>query len=183
MRAIILVLALLAAPLSGVASAETGLLGRSARFQIRTYDRPAEPYFQTQMQKAVVDGRVEFIVTEDDPAQNGLSAVPVVLDVQNRRIEGAIAATLPGAFAEAAFNGYVIELGGGCVRLDAIRIDEKETNLGLTADRVFLQDGALYINVAGLPFDEETTFAFDLDLQECLISLAPGLSLSSPARS
>lgn len=164
----------LLAGLSAATAAEArpapGLLGRVAHFQILTYDDPNRPYFQTEEQTASVDGRVEFVIRPEAPGANGLSAVPAAIDVQNRRIEVAIAAGAPGAFAEAAFNGYVLTIDGACLRLAAAGIDKAGAALGLTEDRVFLQDGALFINVSGLPFDARAAFAIELDLQECLVS-------------
>ena len=119
--------------------------------------------------KTVTVGQgVEFGM-ESDEVINGLSLVPVQVEIQPQRVE----VTYPkgmGSFYVAPFNGYVLRFDTECALFAGWAVDREFTTLPITDDDIFTDGGALYINVSGMSYGPEERLAVNLDVTDCPIS-------------
>ena len=158
----------LSAPAGLADAVPEGLEGRSVTFNILTYDHPELPLFDGKRHPAIVGDGVEFGLGPEG-AQNGIDVVPVQIDVSARRIEFSYAATLPGGFMAAEFNGYVLRFPTECVLLTGAALVPEGTTLGLKPEDLRVEPQALYLNVAGLTFDREDRITVAVDVMDCPI--------------
>ncbi|MBF9034993.1 hypothetical protein HKCCE2091_12160 [Rhodobacterales bacterium HKCCE2091] len=155
-----LVGAALAACLPLAAAAQDGVLaGRTASFRIVTWDDPAAPFFESAVYRATVGPGVEFGLAREGHASFDL--VPVVVDIRDDGIDLSYPANaVPGDFAAAGFNGYVLEFDA-CLRFADLAIVSRN-NLDVTPDRIRAEYGRITVNVAGLSYaaDSKLSLAF-----------------------
>ncbi len=150
------------------AFAEPSLYGRTVTFRTVTYDDPTRPVFDGQGVTVKVGDGVEFGLNPEG-AQNGVDVVPVLVDILPNRIE--VRSTIgPGWFMDAAFNGYVLEFATDCALFTGVAIDPKFTTWPLKPGDVTTDRGALFINMAGLPYTNEDAFALNLQVADCPLS-------------
>jgi hypothetical protein len=159
-----LVFLLLATP----ALADSTLRDRIVTFSVLTYDDPLKPLFEGAGETVTVGDGVEFGLGPTG-AQNGLDVAPMRVDISPQRIE--VQFTQPmGLLLDATFNGYVLAFATDCALFDDAHVDVAATNMAITDDNIAVHGGTLYINVAGLPFTNQSRFAIDLAVADCPLS-------------
>ena len=150
-------------------SAGAGTLdGRQVTFATATWVDPAAPEFEGPTKTVTVGRGVEFGM-ESDVVVNGLTMVPVQVEIQPQRVE----VTFPmgmGNFYVAPFNGYVLRFDTECALFAGWAVDREFTTLPITDDDIFTDGGALYINVSGMAYGPDEQLAVDLDVTDCPIS-------------
>lgn len=148
-------------------AAET-LEGRDVLFRVETWNDRAAPIFVTRDYIATVGPGPEFTVAAE--AANGLVAIPVKVDISATRIDLSYAQTDPGAFASAAFNGYVLTFLTDCVLFEGAKIDSDVTTMPLQVEDIIVESDALLINISDQVRDQETHIGIILDVAECPLS-------------
>ena len=148
------------------AFAEATLLGRTVTFQILTYDDRDRPLFVGRTHTARVGNGQEFGLRYEG-AQNDLDVVPILVDISADRMEVRYENAIPGELAEAAFNGYVFGFATDCLLFQGARVDRRFTNLPITDNKIFVERGTLFINVAGLRYDRYSRFAINFEVGDC----------------
>jgi uncharacterized membrane-anchored protein len=144
------------------------LEGRQVTFATMTWDDPAAPMFGVPGKTVTVGKGVEFGI-ESDQVVNGLSLVPVQVEILPQRVE----VTFPkgmGNFYETTFNGYVLRFDTECALFSGWAVDRDFTTLPITDSDIFTDKGALYINVSGMAYGPEERLAVNLDVSDCPIS-------------
>jgi hypothetical protein len=144
--------------------------GRTVALNVLTYDDPAQPIFTSTGRRVVVGDGVEFGMGPEFRS-DFLDVVPVVVDIRPTRV--AFSYTEDGGtgqFWPAAFNGYVLRFSGGCALFEGFAIDRSQTTLPLDDDDVFAEDGALFVNVAGLDYEPGARVVVDLVVADCPMS-------------
>ena len=72
-----------------------------------------------------------------------------------------------GAFAPAAFNGYVlVDVLRFAPSIAAARIDRERTTLGLDDRDIVIEDDSIHVNFAGLDFDDTDFVKIDLEFAD-----------------
>jgi hypothetical protein len=154
--------------IAGQALADPSLNARTVTFRVLTYDDPARPIFDGRGVTVKVGTGVEFGLNPEG-GQNGVDVVPVTVDIFANRIE--VRSSIgPGRFLDAAFNGYVLEFATDCALFSAFEIDAKATNWPLKPSDIRTEAGALFINVAGLAYDRDSTLALNVRVADCPVS-------------
>lgn len=166
MRPELLALAL-ALPLASPVAAE-GLEGRTVLFRVETWDDPAAPLLVSRDYVAAVGAGPEFDVAIQ--ASGGLVVVPATIDLAASRLDLSFADLAPGAFAAAAFNGYVLTFPVECTLLTGAALDPAATTLPLTAADVAVEPQALRVNVAGRAYGPGDRIGLTLDVTDCPLS-------------
>jgi len=160
--------ALILALCPAIAGAEGNLMGRTVQFNVSTWDDPAQPYLTSRDYIATVAPGPEFGMVREGHV--GLDVVPVLIDLGYQRIRLSYAQNLPGAFAEAAFNGYVLTFLTDCVLIEGAQIEAKGTTLPMDDSNLLVQPQSLGINVAGLNYAPEDRITVVLDVADCPLS-------------
>ena len=150
------------------AAAEPTLQGRLVTFNVLTYDDPANPYLQAQGRTVQVGDGVEFGL-EPEGIINGLQVVPVTVQIGPRRIELEYKRGT-GVMFDAVFNGYVLRFETECALFEAVSIDTDFTTMPLTPAAIHTENGALFINMAGLAYAPGQRFALDIQVCDCALS-------------
>jgi hypothetical protein len=163
------------APLAAAAFALVGcaaaalagtLEGRLVTFTVETWDQRDRPYLQARGRTVMVGPGVEFGL-EPEGLTGGLDVVPVTVEIGPGRIELSYPRGI-GRFHEAAFNGYVLRFATDCALFEAVRIDPAATTMPVTG--LWVETGALYVNVSGLGYGPEARLALDIEVADCPLS-------------
>ena len=160
--------ALIAAALATPADAGT-LEGRQVTFTPMTWHDPAAPEFEARGRTVTVGTGVEFGM-EPEGVINGLTLVPVQVEILPQRIELSYPNAASGVFYNAPFNGYVLSFDTECALFAGWALDRDFTTLPVTDKDIFTDGGALYINVTGMAYDPDQRLAINLDVTDCPIS-------------
>lgn len=155
--------------LASPACAQGTLEGRVVTFSVLTYDDPDRPIFVGQGQTVQVGQGVEFGL-QTEGAQNGVDVAPVSVDIGPTRVEVRFDQGIGGQLLTARFNGYVLRFEGDCALFAGVRIDGPNTTIPLAPDDITTDRGALFINVSGLLFDNQSRFALEVEVADCPVS-------------
>jgi hypothetical protein len=150
------------------ALAEGDLTDRTVTLRTLAYDDPARPIYDGQGRTVIVGQGVEFGMGPEG-SQNGLDVVPVQVDLFPRRIEFTYPG-VSGAFATAAFNGYVLTFPVDCALFEGAVIDPAFTNMPLAPDALTVLPQELRLNVSGLTYAPGLQVAIDLQVTDCPLS-------------
>ena len=150
------------------AMADPTLQGRLVTFNVLTYDDPAKPYLQAQGRTVQVGDGVEFGL-EPEGIINGLEVVPVTVQIGPQRIEVEYKRGT-GVMFNSVFNGYVLRFETDCALFEAVSIDTDFTTMPLTPAAIHTERGALFINMAGLPYGPGKRFALNVKVGDCALS-------------
>jgi hypothetical protein len=142
---------------------------RRVTFTVMTWDDPATPYLQAQGRTVTVGAGVEFGL-EPEGLVNGLEIVPALVQIGPTRVEITYPAAGQGYFFDATFNGYVLRFETDCALFTGWSVDQEATSLPVTEADIFTDQGALYINVAGLAYSPSARLAVDLTVADCPLS-------------
>lgn len=154
-------LALLAAPV------QAGTLeGRLVTFTVETWDDREAPMLVARGRTVTVGQGTEFGLGPEG-FTGGLDVVPVAVEIGPTRIELSYPKGI-GRFFDAKFNGYVLRFETECALFQNVAVDPAATTLKVK--EVWAENGALYINVAGLGYGPEATLALDLQVADCPLS-------------
>lgn len=154
--------------LAGPAFADGTLRDRIVTFSVLSYDDPLQPIYEGSGQTVTVGDGVEFGLNPGYP-QNGVDVAPVQVDIAPTRIE--VQFTEPfGSLLQARFNGYLLAFATECALFRGVKVDAVFTTMDVTDEDVTVEGGTLRVNVAGLPFTDESRFAIDLDVADCPLS-------------
>lgn len=161
-------LAILIGLLALPAMAEPTLEGRLVTFHVLTYDDPAKPLLEARGRTVEVGKGIEFGL-EPEGVINGLDVAPVTVEIAPRRIEVTYTRGT-GTLWGSVFNGYVLRFETDCALFDAVSIDKAFTTMPLTPADIHTEQGALFINVAGMDYGPGKRFALDVTVADCPIS-------------
>ena len=100
----------------------------------------------------------------------GLDVVPVLIDVSRNRIRFSYAGNPPGFFADAQFNGYVLQFLTECTLILGASVEAKGTTLPLDNKALTIDPQSLGINVAGHAYGPDDTITVNLDVADCPLS-------------
>ncbi len=154
-------LVLLAAPV------QAGTLeGRLVTFTVETWDDREAPMLVARGRTVTVGQGTEFGLGPEG-FTGGLDVVPVAVEIGPTRIELSYPKGI-GRFFDAKFNGYVLRFETECALFQNVAVDPAATTLQVK--EVWAENGALYINVAGLGYGPEATLALDLQVADCPLS-------------
>ncbi len=160
-------LALALSLICGAAAAE-GLDGRTVLFRVESWDDPAAPYLVGSDYAGVVGPGPEFGMIRE--RGEGLAVVPVTIDVSEGRIDFSYPGQSPSQFAPSRFNGYVLTFPATCTVVAGAAVDKATTTLALPPDALTNTPQGLTLNIAGLPFDADTTIGLMVDVTDCPMS-------------
>lgn len=150
------------------AAAADGLTGRTVIFNAAAWDDPAAPYLVGSDYGGVVGDGPEFGMLRE--VQGNLGVVPVLIDVGPGRIDFSYPGVEPGAFAEAAFNGYTLRFPTECVLIAGAAVDPAATTLPIDDSALIVTPQSLSLNVAGLDFGPDTRIGVTLEVLDCPLS-------------
>jgi hypothetical protein len=159
---------LLALALASPAAAQ-GLEGRTVLIRPETWDDPAAPYVEGRDYVARVGEGPEIDVLTE--WTGGLVVVPVTIDLSDSRIDIVFPPeTLPGVFAEAAFNGYVLTFPTDCAVIEGAAIDPEATTLALGPEDLIVEPTGLRLHVGGRAHGPGSRVGLLIDVGDCAIS-------------
>jgi hypothetical protein len=153
--------------IGGAVQADGGLTGRTVVFSAETWDDPAAPYLVSSEYIAKVADGPEFGMAPE--ATESLYVVPVIIDIGPDRIDLSYENAVPGRFAVAAFNGYVLRFAVDCVLFEDAVLDLDATTPELAAAHVTVEPQAVRINVSGLFNDPASRIGVRLAVTDCLL--------------
>lgn len=157
----------LAAALAGPAAAGT-LDGRVVTLHVRTWDDPANPYFNSVGRTVTVGAGLEFGMGPEYRTPD-FDVVPVQVEIGPTRIEFSYPAG-EGQFWPARFNGYVLRFETECALFDGWTVDAAATTMPVTDADITTDRGALFVNVQGLDYGPDQRLAVDLSVTDCPLS-------------
>lgn len=143
------------------------LEGRVVTLNVETWNEDNIPFFVSRGRTVVVGGPIEFELLPEGTFA-GFDVVPVEVDISANRIEFGYGPG-PGVFLDAHFNGYVLRFEVECALFDAFSIDTAYTTMPVTPDHIRTENGALYIDVAGMEYGPEARLALDFRVSDCLL--------------
>ncbi len=150
-----------------VAPVHAGTLeGRLVTFTVETWDDREAPMLVARGRTVTVGQGTEFGLGPEG-FTGGLDVVPVAVEIGPTRIELSYPKGI-GRFFDAKFNGYVLRFETECALFQNVAVDPAATTLQVK--EVWAENGALYINVAGLGYGPEATLALDLQVADCPLS-------------
>ena len=122
----------------------------------------------------VVGDTVEF--PEIQAQQGFVFAVPIAIDLLDDSITFDFSKLGAGAFLVADFNGYILKDTEDMIPpFTAVSIDPAVTTLGITNDRITVDDDRITLNVSGLPYDSTSFAKLDLEFE---VTKVPSLEIS-----
>ena len=143
------------------------LEGRIVTLNVETWDDAGKPFFISKGRTVKVGGEIEFALLPEG-AIDGFDVVPVQVEISDTRIEFSYGSDR-GQFWPAPFNGYVLRFAVECALFNSFAIDPEFTTMPVTPDHIRTENGALFIDVAGMDYGPDARLGLEFDVSECLL--------------
>lgn len=152
---------------AAISAGEVRVLERKVSLRVLTFNDPQNPLLVGSVYTSTVVDGIEFGAGRE--GRSGLDVVPVIVDVEQGRIEFFYQMIeIPSIFATANFNGYELSFEP-CIRFENIAV-ASEKSISMDNTRVWSVDNRIYVNVSSLNYTQNSSFSVSFDAVSCPIS-------------